>query len=202
VLLKQTHSPIRWQKVQFIIEKKDKILYLNFGDMRMFGKINYIDKEALESLKTKYGPEPIDNTLTKELFHKQIKSKNTSIKNILLDQKIISGLGNIYATDALWMAKVHPETRTKDITPFMSKNIFKAAKEVLLEGINNRGSTLEDKMYVDLLGKPGNQQNNFKIYGKQQCQRCNIPNQFKKISGRGTYFCEQCQLKDGQQKLL
>lgn len=168
-------------------------LTLKFADMRMFGKAELLSSQEVEQLKNKYGPEPLDENLTPEVFLQKIKSKNSTIKNVLLDQQIISGLGNIYATDALFLANIHPESLTKDITLNQAKNLLLSAKQVLQEGIKNRGSTLPDKMYVDIFGNPGFYQNFFKIYSKQTCPKCKTKVEFKKVAGRGTYFCPRCQ---------
>ncbi|MDC0448998.1 bifunctional DNA-formamidopyrimidine glycosylase/DNA-(apurinic or apyrimidinic site) lyase [bacterium] len=185
----------KWVRVLFRLKKSDKIWHFKFTDMRMFGKLELRNEAGIKNLEEKYGPEPVDKALTPEKFLEQIQSKRTNIKNALLDQKIIAGLGNIYATDALFMAKIHPETKTSDITLKMAGKLLEAARTILLEGIKNRGSTLPDKMYVDIFGKPGTQQNHFRIYMQGKCPKCGTKVAFKKINGRGTYFCPECQCK-------
>lgn len=192
VLLKEEYVN-KWLKVLFNISKDAESKMLMFNDMRMFGKVALINNNDKNELIKKYGPEPIDKNITADDFYKSIKSKRTNIKNALLDQKVVSGLGNIYATDTLFLAKVHPLTNTQDISKDQAQKLFTSARDVLLEGIKNRGSTLEDKKYVDIFENHGNHQNYFKIYSKKECPDCNKQVDFKKINGRGTYFCSNCQ---------
>ncbi len=184
----------RWTRVLLRLSRNTDTKTIFFTDMRMFGKHAIISAEEVILLKKRYGPEPIPQSdITYEEFHKRITSKRTNIKNVLLDQSIISGLGNIYATDALFLAKVHPETLANKLNPDTTKKLLDAAKQVLSEGIENRGSTLSDKMYLDIFGKEGFHQNHFKIYGKTECPVCKTKVEYKKISARGTYFCPNCQ---------
>ena len=190
----------QWERVIFKLNKGEKQIDLRFCDKRMFGKVKYLDADEVRLLINKYGPEPLDKNITAEKFHKRIKSKRTNIKNVLLDQSKITGLGNVYATDALWIAKIHPESRTETITLEQAEKLLNASQEVLKEGIKNRGISMSD--YVDAFGKKGKQQEFFRIYGKEKCSRCNNQTSFIKLNGRGTYFCDFCQVKDGRQKLI
>ena len=194
ILLRQNKDENdKWVKIVFEISKNNKTMYLKFCDMRQFGKVRIINKEELKLLKNKYGIDVLREEISPEDFLKLLKSKKSTIKNVLLDQKIISGLGNIYATDTLFLSEVNPKTLTQDLTLKQSDEILKNSRLILREGIKHRGSTLEDKMYVDIFGKSGNQQNYFKIYGKNSCPVCNSKTSFEKINGRGTYYCPTCQ---------
>ena len=183
----------KWVKVVFEISKNGKNMYLKFCDMRQFGKINVLDRAQLAFLENKYGIDVLKQEITPEEFLKRLKSKKTTIKNVLLDQSIISGLGNIYATDTLFLSKINPKTSTQNLSLEQSEKILKNSRVILKEGIKNRGSTLADKMYVDIFGKSGSQQNYFRIYGKNICPVCNSKTVFEKINGRGTYYCPTCQ---------
>ncbi len=199
LLRKPNHPKDKFQRVVITFQKSDGVKLgstsyeLRFCDMRIFGKMILIQKKDLSKFTEKYGYDALNTDLTPEIFLKALKSKRTIIKNALLDQKKISGLGNIYATDALFLSGIHPETLTKNIDLKMAGTLLNNARLVLNEGIKNRGSTLNDEMYVDVFGKPGKQQNYFKIYGKKVCIKCKNSVQFKKINGRGTYFCPVCQ---------
>ncbi len=191
----------KWVKIVFEITKNNKTMYLKFCDMRQFGKVRVLSKDELELLQNKYGIDILNQDISAEEFLKLLKSKKSTIKNVLLDQKIISGLGNIYATETLFLSKINPKTSTQDLTLKQSEEILKNSREILKEGIKNRGSTLSDKMYVDIFGKSGSQQNHFKIYGKNICPVCNSKTMFEKINGRGTYYCPTCQpLKTSSEK--
>lgn len=182
-----------WVKIVLEIQKGTKTKHLKFCDMRQFGKVAVLSKNNLDILVSKYGLMPLNENVSPENFLNAIKSKKTNIKNVLLNQKIISGLGNIYATDALFLANINPKTSTQDITPESAEKLLKSIREILNEGIKNRGSTLPDKVYVDIFGNPGSQQEHFKIYLKNVCDVCNSKVEFIKINGRGTYFCPTCQ---------
>jgi len=180
----------KWVKIILHLDNGTK---LTFSDMRMFGKAAVLSPKQTEELAARYGPEPLDKNTTPQQLFEKIKSKRTNIKNALLDQVVISGLGNIYATDALFLAKINPLTKTSEIAPEDTSRLLDAIREVLEESIKFGGSTLSDKMYVDPSGKEGTYQEHFKIYSKKNCPVCDGKVNFMKISGRGTYFCPACQ---------
>ena len=194
LIRKKDFQPDRWQKIIFELEKDSRIGHLRFCDMRMFGKVKFLNQQEILELKNKYGPEIISENLTPEIFLEQLNSKRTNVKNALLDQKIISGLGNIYVTDALFISKIHPLTNTRDLTIKHAEKLLKAAQEIINQAIENRGSSLEDKMYVDALGRLGSHQNFFRIYSKKECASCGNKVSFEKINGRGTFYCGNCQI--------
>lgn len=195
ILLREpSHKDDNWVKVVLEIQKDKKTKNLKFTDMRQFGKVLVLDKQGLTTLTNKYGLNPLEDSVTPEKFLSAIKSKKSNIKNVLLDQKIVSGVGNIYATDSLFLSKIHPQVSSQDITLDGATKLLKSVRQVLKEGIKNRGSTLPDKMYVDIFGNEGHQQNHFKIYLKQKCSVDNSKVEFIKINGRGTYFCPTCQI--------
>ncbi|MBD3365795.1 hypothetical protein GF360_00425 [candidate division WWE3 bacterium] len=216
VLLKKKNKKLRWERVTFTLEplqeqipkqiqkdapntkengKKEtnSILYLAYRSIRMFGKVELLNQIQYEELKKKYGPPPLFKEVDAKKFHEIIRSRNTNIKNLLMDQTKIGGLGNIYATEALFRAQIHPESRTQNISLEKSEKLWRAVKEVTNEGIKNRGSTLEDELYVDIFGKKGTQQEHFQVYSREVCVKCKGKIKRKKISGRNTYFCKTCQ---------
>lgn len=193
LLRKNKEEKDNWVKIVFEILKNGKTWYLKFCDMRQFGKVRVVNKDELELLQIKYGIDVLKQEISAEEFLKLLKRKKSTVKNVLLDQSIISGLGNIYATDTLFLSKINPKTSTQDLTLKQSEEILKYSREILKEGIKNRGSTLADKMYVDIFGKSGTQQNHFRIYEKNICPVCKSKTVFEKINGRGTYYCPTCQ---------
>jgi formamidopyrimidine-DNA glycosylase len=195
LLLDKQEKGTNWVRAVFYLQKNAINKVMVFSDMRMFGKVAVLDKSEVEKLTQKYGPEPINTDLDTKTFLEVLKQKNTIIKNALLDQSIVAGLGNIYATEALFLSGIHPETPTKDIDYQSAEKLLTAARSVLNEGIEKRGSTLPDKMYVDIFGRPGKYQESFKIYMKSKCPTCFSEVQHIKIQGRGTYFCPECQQK-------
>ncbi len=197
ILAKKKDKHLRWERVTFTLtqENRKKKLFLAYRSIRKFGKVELLNKSEFKNLKAKYGPNPLENRLTSEKFYKIINSKKTNIKNLLMDQGKIGGLGNIYATEALFLAGIHPKTRTKNIPPEASKKLLTAVKKIIREGIENRGSTLSDDQYKDIFGKRGSQQESFRVYGKEICFECGATIEKKKISGRNTYFCPKCQIE-------
>lgn len=189
------------ERVVFTLELKNgKSVELRFCDMRMFGKVRFINEKEFEELQTKYGPEPLDKNLTVERFHKIILSKKTNIKNLLMDQNKLAGMGNAYAIDALWIAKLHPETSTQTISKEQAENLLEACREILNEGIKNRGLTIDS--FVDAFGNSGKQQDYFRVYRQENCKDCETEIEFIKLNGRGTFFCPNCQIKNNQNRLV
>ena len=168
---------------------------LRFSDVRMFGYVRLLNQDEFEALKNKYGPSPFHKSLTTEKLVEILGKKKTQIKRALLEQDLISGLGNIYANDSLWIAMIHPQTDTKKIDLNKAEKLLLAMQEILTEAVAHRGSTLEDLMYVDIYGKSGSHQNHFRVYGRagKPCIRCETPIESIIIGGRSTYFCPTCQ---------
>ena len=193
ILLTDKESLDNWTRVSFKLDVANKHKFLKFTDVRKFGKIGFFPDITSTGLLTKYGPDLVSSPPTIESFAKSIKKKNSSIKTVLLDQKVVAGLGNIYATDALFLAGIDPSRNSRSLTEEELEKLLKAAISVLNEGIQHRGSTMPDKMYVDIFGKSGSYQEHFKMYLHSKCPKCggNVIN--KKINGRGSYFCPNCQ---------
>ena len=194
-----------WVRLVFRIERADgpttqdrQILELRFAEARMFGYVEVIDEDQLKKHEGRYGPDALSPHLTPEVFLERIKLKRTNIKTALLEQNLIAGVGNIYANDSLWESQIHPETPTQQVTAEQSAALLSSLKKVLGEGIEHRGSTLSDKMYVDIFGREGSHQNFFRVFGKdgQPCPRCAAKIEFLTIGGRGTFFCPHCQVKN------
>ncbi len=167
-----------------------------FNDQRMFGWIKI--GMRLEIAKMKFlqelGPEPFE--LTSEEFIKLIERSKRPIKLVLMDQTIISGVGNIYANDALWEARVDPRRGANTLTEKQYKDLYKGVIDVLREGIKYGGATAADAKYIDLHGMGGHYQDHFRVYDRegQPCLREDrgIVHKFV-LGGRGTYFCPECQ---------
>jgi formamidopyrimidine-DNA glycosylase len=184
----------KWIKIVFYIDNGRKESVLTFTDMRTFGKVKLYSEEGIKELKKRYGPEPIDDSAEFDVFFENVRSKRSNIKNVLLDQSKVSGLGNIYVTDTLFLAKVHPKTHTSDIDRSTAKILWDSAKKILNEGILHRGSTLPDRMYVDIFGKEGSHQDHFRVYLRDNCPDCDTKIEYIKLNSRGTYFCPSCQV--------
>jgi formamidopyrimidine-DNA glycosylase len=130
---------------------------------------------------------------TREYLKQELSRRRTRIKPLLLDQTFIAGLGNIYTDEALHRARIHPERLTNTLTDNEITALHQAIREVLREGIENRGTTLRD--YIDGEGRTGSYQELLRVYGRkgEPCTRCNLPLVRKKVGGRSSYYCPICQ---------
>ncbi len=167
-----------------------------FSDLRKFGKIELWKSKELEKKLSQLGPEPLENDFTLDKFKKMVSNRKKMIKPLVMDQHFLAGIGNIYASDALWIAKIHPKTKAVELTKKEVKQLYKAIKSVLKEGIENCGDSMVDFRLPD--GTKGNYQNKQKVYNREGevCNRCEKEKIKKiKVSGRGTYFCPHCQEK-------
>lgn len=168
---------------------------LRYHDTRKFGKMKIVNKEDLmktEEIK-KQGIEPIDNKLTSEYLLEKFKNKKLPMKTILLDQTIISGLGNIYADEVLYAAKIHPLKLAKDLSVDECERIVNSSKKIIERAIKEGGTTI--KSYTSSLGVTGNYQNYLKVHTKEnkECEICGTKIKRIKVGGRSTYYCEICQ---------
>lgn len=188
-------------KFTHVIFKLDQGL-LFYNDMRQFGWIKVIQTSKVEDLKflKELGPEPLVGqsssgraTLTLEKFSAIIRNKSVKIKILLMDQKKIGGVGNIYANDALFMAKIDPSRPAKSLTNDEIKNLFEAIEHVLKLAIKHGGSS--ENTYVNALGEKGKYQEYSLVYGKlgKPCPICGTLIKRIAIGGRGTFFCPHCQ---------
>ena len=169
---------------------------LVYNDPRRFGFFEIIkDQQSLEKRFEKLGPEPFNLKFNTKYIYNNLKNKKKDIKNFLLDQNFISGIGNIYASEILYLSKINPAKEGKSVNKAECKKIFDNSKLVLLNAIKKGGSSIRD--FKHLSGKKGSFQNDFKVYQREglQCKRANCKGiiQKKNISNRSTFFCTFCQ---------
>lgn len=169
---------------------------LFFNDQRKFGWVRLMPTTEVEQLDffLKVGPEPLSADFSPADFSKRLDRRAKSgIKAVLLDQTVIAGVGNIYADEGLWGAKIHPETKVQDIPAAKRKALYTSLREVMNLSIEKGGST--DHTYVDAEGKRGSYltfANVFRREGKT-CVRCGTTIIKTKVAGRGTHICPHCQ---------
>lgn len=168
---------------------------LRYHDTRKFGRMKIVKKGDLletEEIK-KQGIEPIHDSLTKEYLYDKFKNKKIPMKTILLDQTIISGLGNIYADEVLYAAKINPLKEARNLTLDDCENIVKESRRIINKAIKEGGTTI--KSYTSSLGVIGNYQNFLKVHTKEGsvCENCGGKIQKIKVGGRSTYYCVICQ---------
>lgn len=164
---------------------------LDFNDTRLFGELRVLDNwQDLKFIK-ELGPEPFD--LSAEEFSKILKNKKTRIKILIMDQKIISGIGNLYASEALFEAKIDPRRPANSLSQKEAGSLFAEIKKVLSEAIKYGGSSVDQ--YVRVSGKPGDYVRFHRVYDRegQACYKCKGKVKRITLGGRGTYFCPSCQ---------
>ena len=178
-----------------IFFKNFKIIY---NDPRRFGFLILIDnKKDFIKYFEKIGPEPLNNDFSTDYLKKILKLKKTCIKNFLLNQKFVSGIGNIYANEILYYSKINPKKLCKNINSIEINNIVKYSKVVLKKAIKKGGSTIRN--FKNSRGSEGSFQNEFKVYNRESkpCLSFNCKENIKRISisNRSTYLCFSCQKK-------
>lgn len=184
--------PNKWTHVIFQL---DKDVFLFYNDLRQFGWIKIVKTDDVKNLPffKELGPEPF-NGLTLEKFKEIVGRVSTKIKPLLMDQKKIGGIGNIYANDGLWLAGIDPRRSAKSLSQDEQKKLYESILEVLRRGLKYGGAS--EINFVNALGQEGGYQKHFLAYAQQgnPCQR-NDGGIMKKIAiaGRGTYFCDKCQ---------
>ena len=166
---------------------------LIYHDVRKFGKMKLVDKDKymLDESIAKLGKEPF--TISKEELYNKIHHLNKKIKQSLLDQSIISGLGNIYVDEVLFDSKISPSRSSKDITLKECEKIIESSIQILNKAIKLKGSTIATYHFNN--NEAGGFQNEHKVYGKKGCKCCECQSIIEKttIGGRGTYYCPKCQ---------
>ena len=170
-----------------------KIVY---NDPRRFGFLEIVNNEKL--LKKKFnhlGPEPFSNQFTLNYIYFKLKGKKKNIKNFLIDQNFVSGIGNIYASEILFLSRVNPTKKAKNLKKSDYKKILINSKKVLHDAIIKGGSSIKD--FKNISGNHGGFQSEFKVYQREglKCKRVNCSGIIKKknISNRSTFFCNTCQ---------
>jgi len=178
----------------FVLSNNQKLIY---NDIRKFGFIKIIKRVNLDqNIHLKYlGPEPLSTKFNIEYFKNFISGKNRTIKDILMDQKFISGLGNIYVNEILFYSGLKPAKNVKKLTHVEIKKIIKFSKKIISKAISLGGSSIKD--FSSSSGKKGSFQQHFRVYGKkgENCPRVKCKGKIKKIiiANRASFFCNRCQ---------
>ena len=178
------------------IEKHEHVIFyfddftLRYHDTRKFGNMY---KLLTDTPLNKLGLEPWDDKL--DINYLKNKFNNKAIKTLLLDQSIIAGIGNIYADEILFLSRVNPNTKGKDLTDINLENIIKNTRIVLEQGIKNKGTTIHS---FSSLGVIGDNQSHLLVHMRvgKKCVNCNEIIKKIKVNGRGTYYCPNCQKGD------
>jgi len=181
-------SPDKKARVRFIFSDKS---CLNYMDSRLLGELRLRSEfESLPFFK-KLGPEPFELTL--EGFKNLLKSRKTKIKALLMDQHLISGIGNIYAAEALFAAKISPLRPALSLTDKEAQSLYKSIINILNQAIKYKGASVDT--YRDLQGNKGGMDKHLKVYGRQgqRCFLCGAVLKKVNIGGRSSVYCPKCQ---------
>lgn len=168
---------------------------LRYHDTRKFGKMCLLKKDEINSYEglRKQGIEPIDEKLSKEYLFEKFRKSKLPMKTLLLDQTIISGLGNIYADEVLFASGINPLKLGTEITLDECQKIVDSSKKIIEQAIENGGTTI--RSYTSSLGVEGTNQNYLQVHKreKEECFKCHSIIERVKVGGRSTYFCPKCQ---------
>ena len=178
------------------VEIKFENFTIVYNDPRRFGFFELIKKKELSSRFSHFGPEPFSKLFNINYIKNYFKYKKKDIKSFLLDQKFVSGIGNIYASEILFLCKINPQKKAQNLTKTECKKIVHFSKLVLKKAIKYGGSSIRD--FKNISGSDGSFQKEFKVYQREElnCLNYNCLGKIKKkmISKRSTFFCNKCQI--------
>jgi formamidopyrimidine-DNA glycosylase len=179
------------------------VLHLD-GDGRLFlrdetgfTRARLLDAGELEERLSSLGPEPLEDGFDAGYLPRKVGSRRAQIKPLLLDQKVVSGIGNIYVDEILYDARIHPRRKANTITGPEWEGLYAAIRENLAAGVEHRGTTV--RLYRDVLDRPGEHQDFLRVFEKhgQPCPGCGGEVVREKVGGRPSHFCPACQREDG-----
>jgi formamidopyrimidine-DNA glycosylase len=182
-------------RAQFTLSKPLRTQELVFNDQRTFGWLSVEETtNNIPASAQHIAPDPFDPLFDKDLTIKNYRKRNIKIKTALLNQEIMSGVGNIYADETLWRAKIHPEISTADLSAKKISTIIDFATEVMQEAINQGGTSFDD-LYINVNGESGFFEQSLAAYGQEDepCPRCGAPIKRITFGQRSSHFCPRCQ---------
>ena len=181
-----------WEKHTHAIFALDDGRELRYTDARRFGRLAYLSAELLPAELEGFGADPLE--VTAEEFATRIRSRHSRIKALLLDQTALRGVGNIYADESLWRAKIHPAKLGASINKKQAGVLHRALQDILKKAIMMRGSSIAN--FVDGEGQPGEYQQHHRAYGREgkKCYRCGTIIRRAVVAGRSSFFCPKCQI--------
>jgi formamidopyrimidine-DNA glycosylase len=164
---------------------------LRYVDIRRFGSIRVLLNGAQDAVLGKLGVDPLE--ATEGEFLAALRVRRARIKALLLDQRVLRGMGNIYTDESLWRARIHPARLGSGLKPDELRRLYRAVRGVLTEAIRFRGSSISD--YVDSQGQPGEFQQRHRVYQREgkMCSRCGKKIRRVIVAGRSSYYCSNCQ---------
>lgn len=168
---------------------------LVLSDSRRFARVELMDISNLQRFDTNLGPDPLSKEFTQEYLKNTLKRTKSDVKKYLMNQKYISGIGNIYANEILFEAKINPFRGANSLTDKEITSLFSAIKKILTKAIKYRGTSAEDEAYRDLYGQKGSFGKFLQVYQHEgeRCPRCKAKIERKKDNNRSTFYCPVCQ---------
>jgi len=164
---------------------------LRYTDARRFGRLAYLTKTLLAEELEGFGADPLE--VSKDEFRNRVCGRRARIKALLLDQSVLRGVGNIYADESLWRARIHPARLGTKLNRKQAETLRRALQNILRRAIVMRGSSISD--FLDAAGEPGEYQRHHRAYGREgkKCYRCKTVIRRAIVAGRSSYFCPRCQ---------
>ena len=186
----ETSSDLLYCRVCFNLADERRLL---FTDPRKFGRIELWPREREQEALKSLGTEPLSADFTPEILATSLADRKSPIKQVLLNQEVIAGLGNIYADEALYYASIHPLRRANSLTPAEVQLLHEGIVSVLTLGIEHGGTSFSE--YRDLWGEAGDNYNHVRVYHQhgKPCQHCGTPIERIVVAQRSTHFCPNCQ---------
>lgn len=177
-----------------IVLSFDDATTLFFNDQRIFGWIRVLSSEETTQSLSTLAPDVIDKQITAEYLFQKAQRRSVPVKQFIMDNQVVAGVGNIYACDALNLARISPTRKASTLSQLEVQQLLDAMREVVHKGIELGGATAHGK-YVNVAGLAGKYQDVMRVYNKkgQPCPNCGSPIEKTKLGGRGTYFCPVCQ---------
>ena len=174
----------------------DRRLFLR--DETRFSRVRLLDKEELEARLASLGPEPLDREFSAAYLRKALSSRRAQMKPLLLDQKVVSGIGNIYVDEILYDARLHPRRKANTLEDGEWEALYAAIRSNLEAGVAHRGTTV--RLYRDVLNRSGEHQNYLRVFEKhgKPCPGCEGRVVREKVGGRPTHYCPSCQRENGR----
>lgn len=183
--------PLRHERLALVL---DDGMDLRFSDQRKFGRVIPVHLGDLDLLEARLGPEPLEDSFSVEYLRERLQRRPGKIKTVLLDQRLIAGLGNIYVDEALFLSKIYPARAANSLDEFEVTNLHAQIRRVLIAAIAKKGTTFSS--FEDVEGSPGDYAIALQVYGggnKRNCPVCGTPLERTVIGGRGTSYCPTCQ---------
>lgn len=190
-MVEASRPPLRHERLALVLGNGQE---LRFSDQRKFGRVVPMHQADLDMLENRLGPEPLGDSFTIEYLRDRLQRRPGKIKAVLLDQKLVAGLGNIYVDEALFLSNIHPMRMANSLDESEIARLHAQVQRVLLAAIARKGTTFST--FEDAEGRPGDYAIALQVYGggnKRDCPVCGTPLERTVVGGRGTSFCPLCQ---------